>query len=187
LKKTWNILKEALSQTPKKSKPLSCLLIDGSECTDPLTMAEALNEFFTNAAGLIVDQIPPTDKLPDPETEIVHPLFSFVNAPVTRSEISEVIKLLKDKKTQDFCGLSMHFIKSISDQLLIPLQHIFNLSLESSVVPNQMKIAKVIPLFKSGDPLLLDNYRPISLLSSRKFWKKLSPIDFVIILNCTTY
>ena len=129
-------------------------------------MAEALNEFFTNAAGLIVDQIPPTDKLPDPETEIVHPLFSFVNAPVTRSEISEVIKLLKDKKTQDFCGLSMHFIKSISDQLLIPLQHIFNLSLESSVVPNQMKIAKVIPLFKSGDPLLLDNYRPISLLSS---------------------
>ncbi len=117
----------------------------------------------------------------------VHPLFSFVNAPVTRSEISEVIKLLKDKKTQDFFGL-MNFIKSISDQLLIPLHHIINLSLESSVVPNQMKIAKVIPLFKSGDPLSLDNYRPISLLILfRRFWKKLSPTGSVVILNCTTY
>ena len=48
----------------------------------------------------------------------------------------------------------------------MPQQHIINLSLESSVVPNQMKIAKVVPLFKNGDPLSMDNYRPISLLSS---------------------
>jgi hypothetical protein len=46
LKRTWSILKEALNQAPKKSKPLSCLLINGTECTDPLTMANALNEFF---------------------------------------------------------------------------------------------------------------------------------------------
>jgi hypothetical protein len=131
-------------------------------------MANALNEFFISAASLIVDQIPPTDKPPDtdPEPEIHHPLFSFTNSPVTRSEGSEVIKLLKDKKTQDYCGISISFIKSISDQLLSPLQHIINLSPESSVVPKQMKIAKVVPLFKNGDPLSMDNYRPISLLSS---------------------
>jgi hypothetical protein len=29
-----------------------------------------------------------------------------------------------------------------------------------------MKIAKVVPVFKNGDPLSMDNYRPISLLSS---------------------
>ena len=168
LKKTWNILKNVLNQTPKKSKPLSCLLVDGIECTDPLTMAEALNKFFTSAASLIVDQITPTDRPPDPaaEPELHHPLFSFVNAPVTRSEIADVIKLLKDKKTQDYCGISVNFLKSISDQLQIPLQHIINLSLETSIVPSQMKIAKVIPLFKNGDPLSMDNYRPISLLSS---------------------
>ncbi len=168
LKRTWSILKEALNQAPKKTKPLTCLLINGKECTDPLAMANALNEFFITAASSIVDQIPPTDKPPDsdPEPEIFHPLFSFTNSPVTRSEVSEVIKILKDKKTQDYCGISINFIKSISDQLLIPLQHIINLSLESSVVPKQMKIAKVVPLFKNGDPLSMDNYRPISLLSS---------------------
>ncbi len=132
-------------------------------------MAEALNDFFTNAASLIVDQIPPTDR-PPPNTlnepEVIHPLFSLTNSPVTRSEIAEIFKLLQDKKTQDYCGISINFIKNFSDQLVMPLQHIINLSFETSVVPNQMKIAKVIPLFKSGDPLSMDNYRPISLLSS---------------------
>ncbi len=117
-------------------------------------MAEALNDFFTNAASLIVDQIPPTDR-PPPNTlnepEVIHPLFSLTNSPVTRSEIAEIFKLLQDKKTQDYCGISINFIKNFSDQLVMPLQHIINLSFETSVVPNQMKIAKVIPLFKSGD------------------------------------
>ena len=131
-----------------------------------MLIADALNEFFTSAASLIVDQIPPTDRPPDPEPDANSPLFSLTNSPVTRSEISEVIKNLKDKKTQDFCGVSVNLVKNVSDQLLYPLQHIINLSFETSVVPSQMKIAKVIPLFKQGDPLVMDNYRPISLLST---------------------
>jgi hypothetical protein len=63
-------------------------------------MAEALNDFFTNAASVIVDQIPPTDR-PPPDTlnepEVIHPLFSLTNSPVTRSEIAEII-FYKTKK-----------------------------------------------------------------------------------------
>jgi hypothetical protein len=33
------------------------------------------------------------------------------------------------------------------------------------IVPNQLKIAKVIPVFKSGDWRLVENYRSISLLN----------------------
>ena len=47
-----------------------------------------------------------------------------------------------------------------------PLEHIFNLSLLDGIVPQNMKIAKVLPIFKKGDPLVFSNYRPISLLSS---------------------
>ncbi|KAI0229832.1 hypothetical protein LSAT2_019757, partial [Lamellibrachia satsuma] len=31
--------------------------------------------------------------------------------------------------------------------------------------PNDMKLAKIIPVFKSGDRFQFSNYRPISLLS----------------------
>jgi hypothetical protein len=45
-------------------------------------------------------------------------------------------------------------------------KHIVNLSLCTGEIPIQMKTAKIVPIFKSGDPTKINNYRPISLLSS---------------------
>jgi len=39
------------------------------------------------------------------------------------------------------------------------------LSISNGIVPDQLKIAKVIPIYKKGDNKLACNYRPISLLS----------------------
>jgi hypothetical protein len=38
------------------------------------------------------------------------------------------------------------------------------LSIETGIVPDKMKIARIIPIFKSGDNRLFSNYRPISVL-----------------------
>ena len=39
-----------------------------------------------------------------------------------------------------------------------------NQSLTTGIFPDNLKLAKVIPLFKKGDPTSINNYRPISLL-----------------------
>ena len=44
--------------------------------------------------------------------------------------------------------------------------YLVNLSFTIGEFPSLCKIAKVIPLFKKGDPLDCSNYRPISLLST---------------------
>ena len=66
-------------------------------------------------------------------------------------------------------GVNNFLLKSIITSIIDTLVHnyiMFNLSLSNGQVPDIMKIAKVIPLFKKGDKLDLNYYRFISLLSS---------------------
>ena len=45
-----------------------------------------------------------------------------------------------------------------------PLTHVINLSLSTGIVPNELKAARVNPVFKTGETHKFDNYRPISIL-----------------------
>ena len=42
--------------------------------------------------------------------------------------------------------------------------HICNLSFTTGVFPYELKIANVVPIFKSGDERVFSNYRPVSVL-----------------------
>jgi hypothetical protein len=57
-------------------------------------------------------------------------------------------------------------VKFIGREIATPLSHIFNISLETGSFPDQLKKCRVVPIFKSGNQFDVDNYRPISLLSS---------------------
>ena len=61
--------------------------------------------------------------------------------------------------------ISMWVLSRIAPHVVKPLVHIFNLSFSTGIFPSEMKIAKVIPLFKNGNKSDFSNYRPISLLS----------------------
>ena len=58
----------------------------------------------------------------------------------------------------------MNVIKETIDLIVQPLTYVTNLSFSSGTVPDQMKIARVVPLFKTGDLSLFTNYRPFSVL-----------------------
>ena len=58
----------------------------------------------------------------------------------------------------------MFLLKQLADLLAEPLAYIINCSLELSVFPEKLKIAKIIQIHKKENPHLIENYRPISLL-----------------------
>lgn len=50
--------------------------------------------------------------------------------------------------------------------IIEPLTHIVNLILKMGIFPDKFKIAKVLPVHKSGDKYSMNNYRPIYLMSN---------------------
>jgi hypothetical protein len=84
--------------------------------------------------------------------------------PIEPYHIIEVVNKLNPKMSFGHDGFSTKILKESIHTILLPITHIINKSIETGIVPKQMKCAKVIPIFKASEPSKLENYRPISLL-----------------------
>ena len=78
--------------------------------------------------------------------------------------IIEICGSLRSGAAAGYDDIPMNVVKQTTDLINYPLKHILNLSLRFGIVPDSLKIAKVIPLFKSGDHDIFTNYRPVSIL-----------------------
>ena len=166
LSKTWQLINEVINKKPKKeNNTFSQLLINNCKISDPFEIANKFNDFFTSIAQKIADDIVPTDKPPDLlQSSPDDTCFNLQDDPLTHSEVYDAIYSLQKKKTLDMFGLSVSFVSKFALTLSKPLRHIFTLSFNQGIVPQQLKVAKVIPIFKTGSQTSMDNYRPISLL-----------------------
>jgi hypothetical protein len=149
-----------------KKSTIQSISYNGVLTYDTKLIADYFNSYFTTVADSIAEEIHPTVRPPEFPVNNNMPIFNMSNNPVTNFEILTTFHQLHSKKSEDYTGISMYFLKNLVLQLAAPLTYIFNLSFRQGVVPDQLKIAKIVPIFKSGDPLLMDNYRPISLLSN---------------------
>ena len=85
------------------------------------------------------------------EGEVGHTMF--LN-PVDDQEIIRTVQRCKNKMSTDYNDINMLMVKTIITQIVRPFVH-------TGVFPDKMKIAKVVPLFKSGEKNVFTNYRPI--------------------------
>ena len=82
-------------------------------------------------------------------------------------EVGKFISSMKNKKSSGFDGISAKILKLTLPYIVDSLTYIYNLCIKHSVFPDQLKHAKVIALPKPNRDLSdVNNYRPISLLSS---------------------
>ena len=79
------------------------------------------------------------------------------------------VKLLLDNldinKAQGPDAISGAVLKNCSETLAYPLSMLFNLSYNTSYIPQEWKLANVVPVHKKDDKNKVTNYRPISLTS----------------------
>ena len=86
-------------------------------------------------------------------------------SPIEKLELAGLIDNLNIRKSPGADNIGAKLVKQSVDVIIDPLLYIYNLSFSTGQVPDKLKIAKVIPLYKKDDPSYPGNYRPISLLS----------------------
>ena len=167
-KKIWDTLKEfttgkTSNQTINKINSQKNLLI-----TDQTQIAEEFNTFFVGAGHKVANSIDPVSKDPiEYLTANEHPPPPEMHLnEISQGEFINIVDQMEPKSSLDLNGISAKIIKFIRYEIATPLVHLFNLSIRTGKFPSKLKTSRTVPVFKAGDPLCCDNYRPISLLSA---------------------
>ena len=85
---------------------------------------------------------------------------------ISETDILKICRQLRPKLSSGVDFISNKLLKHIAPIIITPLHYLINMSLETGDIPGELKVAKIVPIFKEGDCHSFTNYRPISLISS---------------------
>ena len=161
LKKIWQILKEIINRN-QRSSISSRFMINNQIVINKQTIADGFNSFYINVGPTLAKNIPNVNKTP---CSFIKRSFNHTMHvdPVTSEEICKTIINLK-MGSPGYDNINSKVFKTTARHCVIPITHLVNLSVTTGIFPDELKIARVIPVFKSEDALLFSNYRPVSVL-----------------------
>ena len=137
----------------------------GDTVTLPTATPDEMNSFFVNvgpriAASLASSGVPPGVPCRLPRVGAC----GFRVAGVTLAELREVVFSMKRSGACGPDGVCIRILLLCFEAIGPFLLHVVNTCLTSCDFPDSWKHSLVHPIFKSGDPNLVSNYRPISIV-----------------------
>ncbi|XP_065645633.1 uncharacterized protein LOC136076098 [Hydra vulgaris] len=160
---TWRIINEVIGKNnPERNNFPKIFKFKDNYVIEKELVAEALNKFFINIGPSLASKIE-SSKINFDAYLVSNKTNMMPNDNLTEEELLCAVSSIKPKKSIGVDNISGNIIINSIKLITIPLLCIFNLSLKEGVFPEKIKIARVVPIFKSGDPSDVTNYRPISV------------------------
>ncbi len=160
-KKIWEIINDFVNRRKKKSLTIDSLATEQGKIMGKKEMAEQFNEYFSTIGSKLASSF---NAMPDdlelPASKVTQMEFEKV----TSSDIREIVNSMENKTSTGIDEVSNKLLKSLFPELLEPITILVNNLIETKMFPQEMKSAKVIPIFKKGNKQDRGYYRPISLL-----------------------
>ena len=166
MQKIWSGVRDVInSKSSNSSDPIS-LSIRNSISSKPEEVANHFNDFFTSVADSLRSKLPQSNSHFSRFLKNRNQNSIFLR-PTTPEEITKIIGDFSDSKSSGPNSIPVRILKLLNLEISKPISTLINRSFETGVFPSVLKISKVIPIFKNkGSPLVVSNYRPISLLSN---------------------
>ncbi len=169
----WKCLKQTGYSSRLKTKVKNIKLdIGGSLITENVSVANSLNHFFVTIANKLVQKLPrQTDSYGEKHVQNFYrgkgvQADAFVFSAVSEDTVFKKFKAMQPAKAMGQDEIPVRFLQDVAEAIMPCLTFIINLSLEQRHVPDDFKLARVIPLHKKGSKLDPGNYCPVSILNS---------------------
>lgn len=121
--------------------------------------ANLFNEYFYSVFTESNCVLPPIEVLTTPAN-------SLSDIAITEEEVYTALVSLDPTKAMGLDEISPRILRSCALPLTPVLHHLFSMCLLHHNLPLEWKVHKIVPVFKNKDKARVNNYRPISLLSS---------------------
>ena len=161
IKESWKIVGEISGRSDAGRRSLS-LNVDGELVSGPERLAALLSNHFVDTVAGIIASVGPVG--PDPAGDVEMNPNSFFLSPTSLQEVDSIINSLKNKNSAGYDMLTTKVLKLLPLNVREILVDLINDSFTAGIYPDSLKIAKIVPIHKSGDQRDIANYRPISLL-----------------------
>ena len=130
---------------------------------DPRDIATTLNDYFIDSVKeLTQSNFPQIEYHPPMPLNADNPFLNLCI--VSQSQVDKAVCGLKSSKAKDAFCMDVTFLKYHKESFIAPLTTIINNSINESSFPEPWKCSVITPVFKSGNPAIPSNYRPISIL-----------------------
>jgi hypothetical protein len=165
IKKTWQHLRHIIPSKGKDTK-ISIINSDNGPLTEAKDKANELNNFFANIGPKLANKIPENkfcnyDIIEGNQSENEH--FELIT--VTNDYVLNQLTKLSNNKATGLDNIPSRLLKVAAPIITPIVTFLINHSFATCTFPTCWKKAKVIPVFKAGDPSDPSNYRPISILA----------------------
>ena len=171
--KTWKLINEIIHHKKNNTKFPNCIEYNNKPITNLEDVSNIFNNYFINIGSNLANSIPDHTNLISTflHNRNKHSIFLKDADP---EEILQVISTLNPKKAVGYDGISSKTLQTLGHIITPIISKIFNKSIQQGIFPDKLKIAKVIPIHKGGKTEVINNYRPISILTSlSKVFEKL--------------
>lgn len=162
-KETWKVIREIVKGKCNQASNIEQINVNGQKVTDPNVICNQFNSYFSSVGQKLASEIPASDSSP-----LQYLIGNYPDMELSDTSPQEILSIIKDLKDSGPGHDEIHIkvIKQAAIILAPVISRLINLSFGLGKFPEKLKIAKIISIYKGGKDEEVNNYRPISILSS---------------------